>query len=83
MTTVIPVKWRQVRPNFRVILPTGRIVVCLWVNAGVALLRDDRGDTRPLHVDPEADVPMVIGEAEQAIVSLAARFPEVEFVRSL
>lgn len=80
---IIPVKWRQVTPNFRVVLPTGRIVVCLWVNSGVALLRDDRGDTRPLQVDPEAIVPMVVGEAEQAVASLAARFLDVEFVRSL
>lgn len=80
---IIPVKWSQVRPNFRVVLPTGRVVVCLWVNAGVALLRDDDGDTRPLAVDPEADVPMIVGELEQAVASLAARFPDIEFVRSL
>lgn len=82
---IIPVKWRQVTPNFRVVLPTGRVVTCLWVNAeaSVALLADDSGDRRPLTVDPEADVPMVVAEIEQAVACLAARFPDIEFVRSL
>lgn len=75
--------WSQVPRNFRVVLPTGRVVVCLWMNAGVALLRDERGDTRPLHVDPSSTIPMVVDEAERAIASLSERFPEIEFVRSI
>jgi hypothetical protein len=82
---IIPVRWSQVSPNFRVVLPTARVVWCLWVNveAGVALLRDEAGDTRPLTIDPDATVPMVVTEVEQAVASLAARFPDIEFVRSL
>ena len=82
---IIPVKWSQVTPQFRVALPTGRVVICLWVNAeaGVALLRDDAGDTRPLTIDPEATVPMVVAEQELALASLRERFPDVEFMRSL
>jgi hypothetical protein len=80
--TAIPVKWSQVRPNARVILPTGRIVWCLWVNAGIALLRDKDGDTKALPVDPDAVVPMLVGPPELAAASLAERFPEVQFLRA-
>lgn len=82
---IIPVKWRQVPPQYRVVLPTGRVVHCLWVNveARIAMLRDENDDTRPLAVDPEATIPMVVAEFEQALASLSARFPSVEFVRSL
>lgn len=83
---IIPVMWRQVSPRFRVVLPTGRVVMCLWVNpeAGVALLLDEAtGDRRPLMIDPDAEIPMVVAEQELALTSLMARFPEVEFVRSL
>lgn len=82
---IMVVQWGQVPKNFRVALPTGRVVTCLWVNAeaGVALLRDDSGDTKPLSVDPEADVSMVVDERERAVACLAVRFPDIEFVRSL
>lgn len=83
---IIPVKWSQVPRNFRVALPTGRVVVCLWVNpeARTALLYDpDLNDRRPLAIDPEATIPMVVDAQEQAIASLAQRFENIEFVRSL
>lgn len=83
---IIPVRWRQVEPNFRVVLPTGRVVICLWTNAAarVALLLDPELDgRRPLSIDPDAQIPMVVAEQELAIRSLAERFPEVEFVGSL
>jgi hypothetical protein len=78
---IIPVRWSQVANNFRVVLPTGRVVVCLWVNAQArtALLRDDAGDTRPLEIDPDAVVPMVVDDHERAVSCLAARFPQIEF----
>lgn len=83
---IIPVKWRQVPANFRVVLPTGRVVHCVWVNAaaGVALLHDpERGDRRPLAIDPDAEIPMVVAEFEHAVASLSQRFPDVEFVRNI
>jgi hypothetical protein len=82
---IVPVKWRQVTPNFRVVLPTGRVVTCIWVNpeARTALLCDETGDRRALTVDPDAEVPMVVAELELALASLSQRFGVVELVRSL
>jgi len=60
--------------------------MCLWVNpdAGVALLLDEAtGERRPLTIDPDAEIPMVVAEQELALTSLMARFPEVEFVGKL
>ena len=58
----------------------------MWVNpdAGIALLQDEAtGDRRPLQIDPDAEIPMVVAEQELALRSLAERFPDIQFVRSL
>jgi len=83
---IIPVKWRQVEPGFRVVLPTGRVVICAWVNpeARVAMLLDSTtSERRPLSIDPDAEIPMVVAEQELAFRSLSERFPDVEFLGSL
>lgn len=76
------VKWRDVPRNYRVALPTGHVVTCLWVNpdARIALLRRDDGDTRPQAIDPDAEIPMVTAEQELAVASLRERFPDIEFL---
>lgn len=81
--TAVGVRWDQVARNARVMLPTGRVVWCLWVANGIAMLRDREGDTRALPVDPADIVPMLVGEGERAAASLAERFPDVEFLRAL
>jgi hypothetical protein len=87
---VIPTPWHEVPPNARVLLGSGRIVhviatVPLQDGAVLVRMRDDNGRTRDVVIDDSIAAPaVVLAEPEDLIpIMLSARFPNVEFLRSL
>jgi len=79
-------RWSDAPGGVRVILPTGRVVHLLDRVpglAGLAMLRDARGRTAPLRVDPGATVPVLFEEPEAAVAALKTVFHDVEFIREV
>jgi hypothetical protein len=83
---IIPMRWCDAPGGVRVILPTGRTVYLLDRSPGLpslAMLRDGRGRTAALRVDPGAVVPVVFEECEAAVIALKTAFGQVEFLREV
>lgn len=86
---MIPVPWRDVPRNARVVLSSGRIVHAIATvpmpdGATLVRLRDDHGRTRDVMMTADAAPALVLTEPEDLIpIHLAVRFPDVEFLRSL
>jgi hypothetical protein len=87
---MIPTPWHEVPPNARVLLSSGRIVhviatVPLPDAAVLVRMREDSGRTKDVVIDDSIAAPAVVLNEPQDLIPivLSARFPHVEFLRSL